>query len=119
MKRSDRKALGKIAFHERLRELGYHSYREYLSSPHWADVKARFRASKLCSNSCAACGSRGPTAIHHRTYKRVGAEYLIDLNELCRPCHEKVHAYEDATQQHLWAVTNKVVRKARKQRAVK
>jgi hypothetical protein len=45
----------------RLAELGFASYREYLASDHWADVRARFSRSKLVTRDaagrlcCAGC----------------------------------------------------------------
>lgn len=75
----------------RMRKLGYPAgatYAHYLASPHWAEVRRRWFAanpSKLCE-----CGKRG-TQLHHKTYVRLGAERLADLELLCRGCHEARH----------------------------
>jgi hypothetical protein len=74
----------------RLRELGFSRYEEYLESDHWQDVRRRYRASGrpwVCR-----CGAR-PKALHHRTYERLGAELLDDLEPICPPCHRKLHGY--------------------------
>lgn len=102
-------------FHQEIRALGFTSYSEYLRGEHWSETKTRFRASKLCRHQCAACGARNvPMLIHHKTYKRIGREYLGDLVEVCRACHAAVHQYEENSGKHLWEATNKVVRKSRK-----
>lgn len=75
----------------RLRELGFDSYLAYLRSPHWARVKARYRASDL-PQECM-CGET-EVDLHHCTYERVGAERLDDLRPLCRRCHNAVHVLE-------------------------
>lgn len=75
----------------RLRNLGYGSYGEYLQSAHWEDVRRRYRASSL-PQRCLGCGEARYT-LHHRSYTRLGAERLGDLIPLCWPCHTKVHDY--------------------------
>lgn len=52
--------------------------------------------------------------IHHKTYKRIGKEKLNDLIEVCGACHSAIHEHENESGTHLWAATNKVVRKTRK-----
>jgi hypothetical protein len=67
-------------------------YSAYIRSEAWALKKAQFRRSKLCKRRCRACGRRGvPLDIHHRTYWRLGQEWLHDLIELCRECHKRGH----------------------------
>lgn len=101
------------SFWTRLRALGYGSYPEYLASEHWQDVQRRFWASRLAER-CAGCKGR-PTQIHHRTYKRLGQEWLNDLVAVCRDCHVAIHAVE---QEHrsikggLRMVTKKALRRA-------
>lgn len=74
--------------------MGYPSYSAYLQSDHWADVRSRFRKSKL-KKRCHVC--RGPYSdLHHRTYKRLGKERLTDLVPLCRDCHGEVHQWAKA-----------------------
>ena len=103
------------AFKERLGGLGYATYSQYLRGPHWADVKARFRSSRLCKRRCFACGdSSDRLSLHHRTYKRIGAERLSDLIEVCQACHEQIHKHQDSDGAPLWGATSKVVRKTRK-----
>jgi hypothetical protein len=81
--------------------LGYRSYREYLESPHWADVKAKFYAGRT-HRHCDACHGDGRVAIHHKTYKRLGRESTGDLMLLCDRCHKQVHAYPG---QSLWWIS--------------
>lgn len=72
-----------------LRRAGYKSYAEYLRSDHWRDLRNRYYESKL-SSRCYVCGSRG-VDLHHKTYKRLGQEYLWDLVPLCRGHHQAAH----------------------------
>jgi hypothetical protein len=82
-----------------LYEHGCSSYREYLFSGHWAQTKARFRASKFCRNRCYCCESeRRQIHIHHRSYKRFGRERLGDFVELCDECHATIHEMLDRFQ---------------------
>lgn len=71
-----------------LPRLGFQRYAEYLASPHWRDVKRRYRASNRPQRCvCGAAGSQ----LHHLTYQRLGAERLTDLELLCEVCHRRVH----------------------------
>jgi hypothetical protein len=75
----------------RLQSLGYTSYAEYLGSPHWQNVRRRYRESWL-PQECI-CGD-DDVQLHHMTYDRVGEERLEDLTPLCRTCHAMIHALE-------------------------
>ena len=66
---------------------------EYLKSDKWADVKRRFRKSKLYTGKCYVCGSKKNINLHHKTYKRFGKEYLRDLLEVCQTCHYAAHKF--------------------------
>lgn len=67
-------------------------YRDYMKSAEWAEVRRRYRASKLPQH-CLTCGSKELT-LHHRTYKRLGAERLTDLVPLCWEHHQELHRKE-------------------------
>ena len=69
----------------------YTSYKNYLQSEHWKDVKRRFYKSKLNHKKCYVCGRQGKLQLHYRTYKRIGREYLHDLIQLCGTCHLAAH----------------------------
>lgn len=73
----------------RIRPLGYTRYEEYLASPHWQDVRRRYKASELPQD--CKCGATTKLALHHKTYVRMGAEELDDLEPLCPPCHRAAH----------------------------
>ncbi len=76
----------------RLKKLGYKTYSEYLSSPHWRDLKRRYKASNL-KQTCAVCDETH-IELHHNTYERMGAEFLTDLTPLCRVHHEEEHGIQ-------------------------
>lgn len=63
------------------------TYREYLSSPHWGDMKAQLK-SKRCK--CDICGDTRLLHVHHSKYN-LHNENIKDLNILCADCHKKIH----------------------------
>jgi len=65
------------------------TYYEYLTTWEWT-FKAKKRKN-MDGNKCTLCGDRKRLAVHHLTYKNVGAEKLQELRTLCRTCHEDVH----------------------------
>lgn len=98
--------------------MGFLAYSDYLRSPHWTNLRKRFFASKLVRRSidgralCTACGNQiGPLSLHHKSYKRFGAEWLMDLVLLCQPCHELAHAaHRENKRDGLWRVTKRVIK---------
>lgn len=70
------------------RQHGYNDYDDYLRSPAWAHTRRRYRDN--CPWVCL-CGSDKRLQLHHKTYKRLGAERLSDLQVLCDRCHSLVH----------------------------
>jgi 5-methylcytosine-specific restriction endonuclease McrA len=84
-------------------------YAEYIRSEAWQEVRRRFWASKL-PKECYCCGREdGPMDLHHRTYKNLGNERLMDLVPLCRDCHLTVHEMvrrRYGRTAHLWGMTN-------------
>ena len=70
--------------------LGFANYGAYLASPHWAEVRAAFRA--VTPAHCIACKrSDVRLQIHHKAYKRLGCEDLSDLAYVCGSCHKEIH----------------------------
>lgn len=70
--------------------LGFSTYDAYLASPHWRDVKRRYRESDR-PQDCFLCGESQHVQLHHMTYVRLGRERLDDLVSLCARCHTMVH----------------------------
>lgn len=90
-------------------------YHSYLQSDDWRELKKRYLSSKL-PKSCYGCFKPYGTyrvEFHHRTYKRLGCERLLDIVPVCRSCHEKMHN-EHSLGRTLWDSTNKIARRARK-----
>lgn len=65
------------------------AYEQYIRSEEWAAKKQGYRQSKL-PQACLSCGETR-IDMHHRTYKRFQAERLVDLEPLCRTCHDAGH----------------------------
>ena len=83
------------------------TYKQYLAGPHWQDVRRRFWSSSLHDGKCYACAVSGVTLeIHHKTYRRIGAEDLHDLCLLCRGCHQRAHALERGSKDKRTSLAN-------------
>ena len=89
--------------------LGRRAYKRYLATPHWAQVRARFR-----ERPCWACGCDGPTEPHHLSYARLGAERDDDLRPLGRGCHALVHRLARLSGLSVWRATHAVRRELAK-----
>jgi hypothetical protein len=95
--RLDKLANGTSSLQARLYLLGYRVYVDYLASPHWLDVKARWKAGNLFKGWVChsyGCDSREGLSLHHWTYERLGSEDLSDLILVCRDCHQHIHRLE-------------------------
>lgn len=79
-------------------------YRDYLSSPEWAEKRRqvferalRNSGSKNLHGICERCHYepwRPVLQVHHLSYKNFGCEPLEDLILLCPNCHRKAHEIE-------------------------
>lgn len=70
-------------------------YLAYLNSPDWRQTRNRkLREAKY---TCERCGARRDLNVHHRTYARLGAELMTDLEVLCFTCHNGHHKVEAET----------------------
>ncbi|ABG98339.1 conserved hypothetical protein [Rhodococcus jostii RHA1] len=93
-------------------------YRRYINSPEWRRTRERYWSSKLPTD-CYCCGRpRHPGMhLHHRTYKNLGAERLMDLVPVCAECHDEIHRLHRGDprwkSKGLWYVT-KHVRKTKR-----
>jgi hypothetical protein len=81
----------------RMLALGLRNYSYYLATPHWLDVKRRWKESNMFKGWVChsfGCDSRKGLSFHHWTYERVGREELTDLILVCDDCHSYIHALE-------------------------
>lgn len=76
---------------KKYKKLGYPSYKEYLKSEHWQNVR-RKRLSN--GRKCEYCGNGEFIEVHHKTYKRLGRERYSDLMLLCHNHHTALHKAE-------------------------
>lgn len=65
-------------------------YRAYLKSNKWN--KLRLETLRLAGYRCEKCGEARPLQAHHLTYANIFDERPEDLQALCFPCHEWIHA---------------------------
>jgi restriction endonuclease Mrr len=75
---------------KRVAELRTMPYHRYLRTPEWRRTRAAalLRAGNACSLDVDHTEN---LEVHHRSYKRLGAELPTDLLVLCRPCHQLHH----------------------------
>lgn len=98
-----------------------HEYRYYINSPAWRQVRDRYWASKL-PKSCYVCDAprRPGMHLHHRTYKNLGAERLMDLVPVCPTCHDHIHELHKtvpaASRNGLWGATKYARAEVQRQR---
>jgi len=64
------------------------AYAGYLQSPKWR--RKRDEALKRAGYRCQRCDAQA-VEVHHRTYERLGEEWMEDLEALCRDCHDEHH----------------------------
>ena len=72
-----------------LKDLGFKSYRDYLRSDLWHEIRAR----RMCATPvCAKCGKKAQQ-VHHADYRRatLKGDNPTALICLCRKCHDKAH----------------------------
>jgi hypothetical protein len=70
-------------------EKEYNKYKKYLLSKEWQ--KVRILAFDFYQNNCCKCGGRYNLQVHHRNYKNLYKETMIDVLLLCENCHWQEH----------------------------
>ena len=96
-------------------------YKDYINSPEWRRKREQYWQSKLSSN-CYCCDTPRHKGmhLHHRTYKNLGNERLMDLVPVCQACHSEIHKLHrgDVRWQGkgLWATTQHVRKQSRRDR---
>jgi len=85
-------------------------YYEYIQSDAWAAVRRRYWA-QAKHPRCYVCGKADCRfELHHRTYKNLGNERMMDLVPVCHDCHALIHEmYAERTNRRdgIWQITNK------------
>ena len=84
------------AFQKQVEYLRSLPYDEYLKTKHWLTLREKVH--KRANGKCEYCRFGRPMyAVHHKTYARLGAELLADLEAVCHKCHKfrhyKTHPY--------------------------
>lgn len=64
-------------------------YKKYLLTSHWKNL--RRAALKFYGRSCRICKKKFGLQVHHRHYRSVGREEMVDLDVLCTGCHRNHH----------------------------
>lgn len=67
-------------------------YYKATHGPEWN--RRRAAAIEAADSRCQVCYSPDDLHVHHRTYKRLGAELPGDLTVLCKTCHNLFHTHK-------------------------
>jgi hypothetical protein len=92
-------------------------YYSYIQSSEWKSIKLKYLRSNL-PKDCFGCNKEYGTyqiEFHHRTYKRLGCERLMDIVPVCRQCHQAIHDLSE-NDISLWAATSKLKRKHKRRK---
>lgn len=83
-------------------------YKSYIHSPEWQATRKRWLDSGLLKE-CYFCTKPYEPGfhLHHRTYKNLGKERLMDLVLCCESCHTEVHKLERKYNLNIWIATKK------------
>lgn len=68
-------------------------YSEYLETEEWK--MTRHYAIERAGRRCQTCNRARRLQAHHRTYDRLGEEWLDDLTVMCDGCHETFHQHQE------------------------
>jgi len=76
---------------EERRYAGFNTYRDYLKSAHWKNI--RVKALEFYDGKCGFCHKGNVQFnVHHKNYDHLGEEEIPrDLVVLCTSCHRKFH----------------------------
>jgi hypothetical protein len=84
---------------DNLRQLGFESYRAYLDSPLWKNI--RVRVLERAQQTCERCRKNPARQVHHRAYDptTLRGDSIDALTATCGGCHRhaertKGHAYD-------------------------
>lgn len=89
-------------------------YRDYITSDEWREFRIKYYETH--KKECRACGSKLKVNLHHKTYKRLGAERLADVVPLCEYHHSELHKKVRKNKLNLWTATEEYIRNVRKVR---
>lgn len=77
----------------RLKEIGYKSYKDYIKSDLWKDIRTKHINHH---NKCDYCNSKYRLNVHHLSYEKIGVYITDHLITLCDDCHTFSHAFHFA-----------------------
>ena len=105
-----------MPFKQTLAKLGFSSYRAYLRSDLWADIRRRVFATK--GRICVGCGGKA-NSVHHRSYDvgTMSGARLRSLDPICGACHAEIEFTNKGRKKNSLSQANKKLN--RKKRAKK
>ena len=80
-----------VSLNQHHEALWWREYNEYLRTPQWRAL--RQRVIRRDGGRCQGCGEQEAVDVHHKTYAHVGAEFMFELESVCRDCHKRLHPH--------------------------
>lgn len=79
-------------------------YSEYLKTEYWQ--KKRQQVIEFWGQRCMVCDSQEGLNVHHRTYRNLGNEPILDLVVLCSNCHALFHDKLTRDAEHITSIVD-------------
>lgn len=100
---------------ELLKEMGFSSYRDYLDSDLWREIK-RKKLTKTVAVRCRICLRNNATTLHHTSYDQsvMTGEDLEPLVPICRWCHKAIEFDGERKVERLAQVNRRMIARAGK-----
>jgi|SRR3990167_1200180 len=93
------------------------NYKEYIKSEEWQKKKQSLDG---LGRDCLLCGSKNKLHAHHRSYKRLGNESILeDLIYLCKKHHFQVHNFAKQKKMDIFHATREFIKMYRKKNGFK
>lgn len=82
------------------------TYRVYITSKRWYLKRDQLWNERIhVCGTCRCLLDEFTSALHHRTYLRMGDEQNNDLVFLCHNCHEQIHFYQNGKKKSLHPIS--------------
>jgi len=85
------------------------SYKDYLNSDWWKEVKKKAKAKPETYGKCQFCDNKENIELHHTSYKWIFTkDELRTIIPLCREHHQMVHDYAKVNNVSVRIATNEI-----------
>jgi hypothetical protein len=85
------------------------SYKDYLNSEWWKEIKKKTKTRPQTYSKCQFCNNNKNIELHHTSYKHIFTKNeLATIIPLCREHHQEVHDYAKRNNLSVRVATNKL-----------